>query len=255
MKEKIFKSNVIEVKSLNEDKREITAIASKEIADRDGDIVRIEGINIKDYKKNPVVLFAHDSRSLPIAKTTKIWKDGKKLMVKMQFPEPEVSSMGDSIYKLVKGEYIKSLSIGFRPDWDDAVRLEKTQGWDFKSSNLYEISIVPVPANAAAVVQSKGIVKALQDEVVDDLEIKEIQLFLEDLIGDEPGEEVKEEVKEEKEVETDFTTENSEQTIETLAKEDDPYSWLWDFEPTETKEEDKDLYEMIYDVLGLNDSK
>jgi hypothetical protein len=161
------------------------------------------------------------------------------------------------------------LSIGFRPDWDKAVRLEKTNGWDFKESNLYEISIVPIPANSASVVQSKGITKALEDKVVDELEIKELELYLEDLIANLPEEpEVKEpEVKEpevveketevvvEKVIEDNFQTVEIEQTIKTLPKEDDIYSWLWDYDPQKEKDEEQDLFEKIYDLLGLTDSK
>ena len=255
MKQNIFKSTVMEVKSSNEDKREVTAIASSEKIDRDGDIVRVDGINIKEYKKNPVVMFAHDHNSLPIAKATRIWKEDKNLMVKMQFTTPEENSMGDTVYKLIKGDYLKSLSIGFRPNWDSAIRLEKSKGWDFKSSDLYEISIVPIPANAAAVVQSKGIQKALADNVIDDIELKEFELYLSDIkLPDVEMDELMEEIENNKK-ETNEQVEKIEQTIETLSKEDDPYSWMWDYEPTEVKEEDKDLFEKIYDSLGLSDSK
>jgi len=252
MKQNIFKSTVMEIKSSDEEKREVVAIASSEKIDRDGDIVRVDGINIKEYKKNPVVMFAHDHSSLPIAKATRIWKEDKNLMVKMQFTTPEENSMGDTVYKLIKGDYLKSLSIGFKPNWDTAVRNEKVGGWDFKDSDLYEISIVPIPANAAAVVQSKGITKALEDKVVDELEIKELELYLEELVKNLPVEDVVEDTT----PEDDLTTEDLEQKHEeVLLKEDDPYSWMWDYEPTEVKEEDKDLFEKIYDSLGLSDSK
>jgi len=252
MKQNIFKSTVMEIKSSDEEKREVVAIASSEKIDRDGDIVRVDGINIKEYKKNPVVMFAHDHSSLPIAKATRIWKEDKNLMVKMQFTTPEENSMGDTVYKLIKGDYLKSLSIGFKPSWDTAVRNEKVGGWDFKDSDLYEISIVPIPANAAAVVQSKGITKALEDKVVDELEIKELELYLEELVKNLPVEDVVEDTT----PEDDLTTEDLEQKHEeVLLKEDDPYSWMWDYEPTEVKEEDKDLFEKIYDSLGLSDSK
>jgi len=241
MKEKIFKSSVMEIKSSDEDNREVIAIASKETTDRDGDIVRVDGIDIKEYKKNPVVLFAHDHSSLPIARATKIWKDNKNLMVKMQFTTPEENSVGDTVYKLIKGDYLKTLSIGFRPNWDTAVRMEKTGGWDFKDSNLYEISIVPVPANANATVQSKSLQKALDDKVIDDLELQEIELYLKDLIGEQH--------------ETQDVEEETEQTIETLTKEEDPYSWVWDIGEVENKDKDKDILEMLYDLLDLNDSE
>ena len=175
MKRKIFKSDTMEIKSVDKEKREVTAIASKEITDRDGDIVRIDGIDIKNYKKNPVILFAHDHWGLPIAKAIKVWKeDNKFLMVKMKFVEADISPMGDTVYKLIQKDYLKSLSIGFRIDWEKAERLEKSNGYDFKSTELFEISIVPVPANPAALVQSKSIKEAMDNKIINNEEYEEL---------------------------------------------------------------------------------
>ena len=184
---KIFKIGSMEVKASDDDKREVIAIASKEVADRDKDIVTVgkiakEGIDIRGFIKNPVVLFAHDHRAPPIARAEKVWKENKKLMMKIKFPEPEVSSLGDSIYKLIKGDYLNSLSIGFQPDWKTAKFNEKRGGYDFPSSELLEVSIVSVPANPAAVIQSKSIKKALDDKVIDEVEFNEMKLYLEELV-------------------------------------------------------------------------
>ena len=46
--------------------RVIERVTSTETPDRMGDIVRAAGIDNKAYRKNPVVLFAHDHRNLPI---------------------------------------------------------------------------------------------------------------------------------------------------------------------------------------------
>jgi len=195
-KNKIYKSS-FEFKASDEEKREIVAIGSKEMVDRDGDIVVVgktptEGININEFKKNPVVLFAHDYNSLPIARAERVWKEDKKLMFKLKFPEPEISSLGDSVYKLMKGNYLNALSIGFSPDWEKAEPNEKTGGFKFNNTTLLEVSVVPVPSNPMSLVQSKSIQKALQDEIIDDAELKEIELYLSELKTEEIPEEIEE---------------------------------------------------------------
>ena len=47
-------------------------IAANELS-RNGDELNLRGISFKNYRKNPVVLWAHDSyQGIPIAKTVKI---------------------------------------------------------------------------------------------------------------------------------------------------------------------------------------
>lgn len=240
MEKFISKFYNIEKQSVNEDEREVIACASKEIQDRDGDIIRIDGIDIKEYKKNPVVLFGHNHSDLPIAKCTKVWKEDKKLMVKIKFPEPEVSSVGDSIYKLIKGDYLSCLSIGFAPKWDKAVQL-KDAGWDFKESSLYEISVVPIPANPGAMVEMKSLQKAVDDEVIDELELKE--LFMDykekDIITVDPPFSFSE-------IETNNTDEKLEQNTEKSI-----YDWIWKFVDDEEEPKKQELIDEIYDALGL----
>lgn len=173
----IFKSPEISVKSVDESKREIIAIASKEVIDRDNDLIRVgstpkEGIDITQYKKNPVVLLGHNYGELPIARAEKIWKEDKKLMIKMKFPEAEVSTLGDSVYKLIKEKYLNTLSIGFRPDWKTTVFDEKQGGYVFEKSELLEVSVVGVPSNTAAMIQTRSMEKAFTDEIIskDELE-------------------------------------------------------------------------------------
>ena len=48
------------------------AIISTSRVDRDGDTIDPRGWQLDDYRKNGVVLFGHDSRSIPVGKTTTI---------------------------------------------------------------------------------------------------------------------------------------------------------------------------------------
>ena len=56
-------------------------IAANEVS-RNGDELNLRGISFKNYRKNPVVLWAHDSYSgIPIAKTVKIGHDDQGRIV------------------------------------------------------------------------------------------------------------------------------------------------------------------------------
>ncbi len=71
----VYKTLDCEVKKLNELTFEFTA--SNEEIDRDGEIIEAKGWDLKNFKKNPVIIYAHDYRTLPIGKATHIGiKDG-----------------------------------------------------------------------------------------------------------------------------------------------------------------------------------
>ena len=53
-------------KEISANERSITQYVSTHSVDRDNDIVLAKGIDLKNYRKNPVVLFNHQ-RALPIA--------------------------------------------------------------------------------------------------------------------------------------------------------------------------------------------
>lgn len=177
------------------DTREIVAIASSQESDQDNDIIYLdksdkgEGMNLKEFKKNPVILWAHDAYSPPIAKATQIKKQDGKLKMKIQFPEPEVSSFSDTVYKLVKGGFINSLSVGFRPNWEKAKFNEKRKGYDFYEGTLFETSIVPVGANSNATIIQRSLDAAVTKGIVDDIERKDFLLTIKNMEDKTDGQE------------------------------------------------------------------
>jgi hypothetical protein len=67
------------------------------------------------YRNNPVVLFAHDSSSPPIGRTTRVWRDGTRLLGDAEFAPAETYAFADTIYRLVTGGFLKNGSVGFLP--------------------------------------------------------------------------------------------------------------------------------------------
>jgi HK97 family phage prohead protease len=158
----------ISTKQAGVNARVIRFIGSNESIDRDGDTIAVDGWDVSDYMKNPIVLYGHDSGSLPVAKTTNITIDtrSRALLFDIAFPTIEDLSTNpatpsdhalrvDAIYNMAKAGILNAVSVGFKGiDYEPSAT-----GRNYKKQKLYEISIVPIPANpeAVAVLRSAGI--------------------------------------------------------------------------------------------------
>lgn len=133
--------------------------------DRDGDTIAVEGWELGDYKKNPVVLFAHSHSDPPVGKSVKIWTEEGKLRSQTRFTPHDLNPFGHMIGRLYEEGYMRATSVGFLPlEWEEA-KDRRSEGpffmpMDFKRQTLLEYSAVPVPANpnALADAKAKGVV-------------------------------------------------------------------------------------------------
>lgn len=120
--------------------------------DRMGDTIDPDGWDIEAYEKNPVVLYAHDNYSVPIAKCVKLWVEGGALRGQIQV---STDARGEEVFqKLLAGE-LNAVSVGFQPKRWEYVEDDERRGMDFKEQELLEVSVVPVPANANALIQPR----------------------------------------------------------------------------------------------------
>jgi phage head maturation protease len=145
----------------NDDKRQISYLVSDETPDRVGDIIKVKGWDLVQYRKNPVILWAHDGSSVPpIGRSTNIrrrYTPDARLTADVEFAPKEAYEFADTIYQLASRGFIKATSVGFMPletmDLDKKAREEMglgRYGQVFTRSELMEISIVSVPANPSA---------------------------------------------------------------------------------------------------------
>jgi len=115
--------------------------------DREGDTIAPAGWDIAGYLKNPVVLWAHDSRQLPIGTATNVWREGNALKAKMYFANTPVAQQ---IEQLLDDRVLRATSVGFAPK----TFAFSTSGINFFEQELLEFSVVPVPANADALLEA-----------------------------------------------------------------------------------------------------
>lgn len=172
MPEMIRKLMSVEVKEVGD--RTLEIAGSTEDKDRMGDIIRSNGWKLKEFKKNPVFMWAHDYNKPPIGRATRVWvdKETNKLMFKVEFASPEVYEFADTIFKLYKGGFLHATSVGFIPlDWEGKDEENPNPKWEgnvFTSQELLELSAVPVPANANALVTARdqGLITVKEFEAV-----------------------------------------------------------------------------------------
>jgi HK97 family phage prohead protease len=128
--------------------RSVKFIITTGAADREKDVIDPAGWDVSSYLQNPVVLFAHDYDSLPIARTVSLEQHNDKLIAVAEFATAELNPMAEQVYQMLKQGFLKGASVGFRPltfAYND-----ERGGVDFAQQELLEFSVVPIPANAQA---------------------------------------------------------------------------------------------------------
>ncbi len=117
-------------------------IASTDAIDRQGDVIDQNGWELDNYMKNPVMLFAHDYSSLPVAKCIKLSIESQGLVCDFEFAPAEGNPVGAQIKYLYDNGFMNAVSVGFIP--------KEQNGGVITKAELLEISLVPVPANQEA---------------------------------------------------------------------------------------------------------
>lgn len=129
--------------------REYRFIASDETPDSYGDVVAADGWDLKRYRRNPIVLWQHDSRQ-PIGISTKFGVEDGKLVHTIRLAAEGTSEMIDTLNKLMKQKIVRAVSVGFRSLVDPEIIRDKDgafKGLKFIKQELLELSVVSVPAN------------------------------------------------------------------------------------------------------------
>jgi HK97 family phage prohead protease len=173
----LMRAAVCDVKAIKEDgDRVLEFVISDGSVDRDFDRVNPKGWDLKAYRKNPVVLWAHDSRQLPIARSLSVKLEEDQLVARAEFTPFELNPLGDMVFQLLSQKFLRTASVGFRPTAvNPAEEEERRQRWgmNFEKQELLEWSVVPIPANAQALLRAHdaGIntrpLKAWAEQVLD----------------------------------------------------------------------------------------
>lgn len=161
----VLKGCVSVVKALSDDAGFRFTISTESV-DRDRDVISVSGWRLQQYRQNPVVLWAHDYKSLPIGTTQALSAGSPGLQADMKFVPKDVYPFAWTVQEMVKLGVLRAASVGFKPL--KYAYNEERRGVDVEESELLEWSIVPVPANAECLVQlgvlPKGVLEQFSEE-------------------------------------------------------------------------------------------
>lgn len=144
------------------------AIITTSEVDRTNENIETEGIDTTAWaEKNPVVLYGHDYEGLPIGKGLSLTTFKNKLKSRFQLAIEEYP-FAKTVAAMIKGGYLNSVSIGgVVREWSEDYRT-------IKQMEMVEFSVVPVPANASAIITARALedatgksLKEVKDEYQD----------------------------------------------------------------------------------------
>ena len=150
----------VAVRGIDEESRQATFIAATEnaVSTYGGrEVLRMSGIKLGRFRANPVVLDSHNRYEAgAVIGNAAVKVENRKLVASITFAETD---RAEEVWQLVRGGFLKALSIGYSIDRASVTEIAEGQtdgsgdakvegpativkGWE-----LYEISVVPVPAD------------------------------------------------------------------------------------------------------------
>lgn len=161
-------------------------IGSDGRVDRYNEVIDPSGWMLDNFKANPVIPDCHDyssiARILGRAQTVEV-KNGQ-LVNRVEFCLD--NPMGNLAWKMSRGGFIKSQSVGFIPvEWKNGTGKDEADR-TYMKAELLEISLVVVPANPGATI---GL--ALKQGVVEKRDLRALADYLKEFCSEETDSEAK----------------------------------------------------------------
>lgn len=146
-------------------------VISDESEDRMGDVIVTNGWQFKNFETNPIVLWAHQSRELPIG-TAAIMSESTRTLADITFATADENPFAESVFRLVNAGIIRATSVGFRALAPPEPRFDTEGDWvgfKFIAQELLELSVCNIPAlpSALAVGKSLGVSDADLSRLLD----------------------------------------------------------------------------------------
>ena len=160
-----------EVREVSGEEPVMDFIGSDDTLDRYNEVIKPEGWQLENFRANPVIPDCHDYSSIVkiLGKAISVEVKDGRLVNRVKFCTD--NPMGALAFKMARGGFIKSQSVGFIPiEWQPGVGKDQPAR-TYTKQELLEISLVVVPANPGATIglalKSGAIVKSDLRELSD----------------------------------------------------------------------------------------
>lgn len=163
------------VRKADAETRTMEFVCSTDAVDSYGEIVE-QDWDLTRYAANPVVLFEHGHASgmfggdpldkLPIGKASNVRVEKGQLVATVTFLDEKANPRAPMVFEQYRQGGMNAVSVGFTPK---DLRVEKRDGVEvcvLSQCELYEISLVSIPANAEAVARRRKSADALRARAV-----------------------------------------------------------------------------------------
>lgn len=130
---------------------------STDAIDRAGDKISQDGWQLENYRKNPVVMWAHAYDLLPVARCVQVGPEAGKLRALAEFTPAGMAKFNDTVFDMYRLGFLSATSVGFMPiRWEWVDEEGRRYGIDFIEQELLEFSTVPVPCNPEALIGARS---------------------------------------------------------------------------------------------------
>ncbi len=144
-----------ELTAVKDDDRAVTVTCSTEILGRDKIVLVSRGIDLTNYRTNPIWLWQHNA-DWPVARSEEIDVQGDKLVARVQFPPAGVSARADEVLGLIRAGVINAASTGFEKAQAEPIDPANPRaGTRIVACELAEMSFVSIPAVPDALVTER----------------------------------------------------------------------------------------------------
>lgn len=129
--------------------------AATEGVKADGIDLRMEGAQLDRFRDNPVILFGHNSwgrTNLPIGRASDVEVEGKRLRIAIEFDQED--DFARTIERKIRNKFLNAVSIGFDVQAWEKPGMNHWNGGVATKWELFETSVVPVPMDEKATVES-----------------------------------------------------------------------------------------------------
>jgi HK97 family phage prohead protease len=130
---------------------------STDSVDRSSDVIKQDGWKLDNYRRNPVVLWAHDQGAPPVGKAELVLVENGALRAKdVEFTGRDLYPFGAMVGDMYRKGFLSAVSVGFQPLKFNFNAERGMMAMDFEEQELLEFSAVPVPANPDALMGAKA---------------------------------------------------------------------------------------------------
>lgn len=140
------------IRAIRENTREVEFVCSNETVDSYGTKLSQAGWDLSRFDLNPVVLFCHRSRDLPVGQATRIAVENGELVATVKIASVEANPLAENVWQSIIERTLRGISVGFDPLEYHFERETPTSSeiLVFDRMLLIELSIAPLPSNPDA---------------------------------------------------------------------------------------------------------